>query len=73
MGNGLKCTADRPIDRPICPIMSHQYQHSGSTNCAGENCAFCRGGDCLIAKALETYVRNGNPFDFINPNVKVGY
>ena len=49
MKNGLKCTAKEIFDRPICPIMSHQYQCSGSTACAGESCVFCREGDCLLA------------------------
>ena len=66
MENDLKCTADKLFDRPICPIMSHQYLHSSSTPCAGENCVFCRGGDCLIAKSLETYIKSKDPFAFIS-------
>ena len=69
----FSCVAENEFYRPVCPLMSHHYPHAGSEFCKGPGCVFCRDGDCLIAKALETYIKNSNPLNFIDTSVKVGY
>ena len=46
---------------PVCPLISHHYPHAGGVFCKGPGCMFYRGGDCLIAAALEKYIITNSP------------
>lgn len=62
----FSCVAENELYRPVCPLMSHHYPHADSTFCKGPFCVFCRDGDCLIAKSLETYIKSKDPLVFIS-------
>ena len=66
MNKDFSCTSDFSINRPVCPLMSHQYNHSGVMACLGPKCIFCRGGACLIAKGLEKYIRSKDSLTFMS-------
>ena len=62
----FSCVAENEFYRPICPLISYQRQYTNRQTCLGPGCVFCRGGDCLIAKSLETYIKSKDPLAFIS-------